>query len=94
MDLKLSYEARQYFLPNMLSQQNSGHHEILLAFQSLSYTLIFAVFSSVLCPVLTSCHSYGLTLILGCATMKTLHVMTTVKHKQNTKCNREYAVCF
>ena len=65
----------------MLSQQTSGHHEIQLAFQSLTYTLIIAVLSSALCPVLTSCHSYELTLIFGCATMKTLHVMTAVKGK-------------
>jgi hypothetical protein len=65
----------------MFGQQNSGHNEIPLAFQSLSYTLIITVLSSVLCSILTSCHSYGPTLIFGCAAMKTLHVMTAVKDR-------------
>lgn len=64
---------------SMLSQQNAGHHAITLAFQS--HTLIIAMLSSVLCTILTSCHSYGLTLIFGCATLKTLHVMTAVKDR-------------
>jgi hypothetical protein len=65
----------------MLSQQNSGYHAVPLAFQSLTYALIIAVLSSLLCPIVTSCHSYGLTLIFGCATVKTLHVMRAVKDR-------------
>jgi hypothetical protein len=77
----------------MLSQKNSGHHEMKLAFKSVSYRLIISVLSSALYPVLTSCHAYGLTLIFGCAAMKTLHVMTAVKDKKNTKCNRQRQCC-
>jgi hypothetical protein len=65
----------------MLSKKNSDRPEMQLTFKSVSYSLIIAVLSSALYPALISGHAYGLTLIFGCAAMKTLHVTTAVKDK-------------
>jgi hypothetical protein len=70
----------------MLGYTISCHHDVQLAFKCVSYSPT-VVFSSVIYPILIIC-AYGLTLIFGCATMKTLHVMTAAKDKQDTKLYR------